>query len=158
MSWLFCCSNMSDPEGAGSTRTSTGCCGSNCYRASGVQGTYDSCNRVIEFSNGGCAAPDLRVPGPNDKVTGWYSGPSSRCIEQNPGFGRNGFAYQSTAPTGQCYRMECVQTLLHVVIDGLRLPCPEGTYIQLDNYPGGRTSSHVCSDVLSQCWLDIGNS
>ena len=101
------------------------------------QGTYDECPRVVEYSNGGCAAPEATVPGPNDAIDGWFRGPSSRCIDQSARFGRNGYSYSSGKPSAECYRMECVRGELQVVIDGVRIPCPQGTYVRLDeDYPG----------------------
>jgi hypothetical protein len=103
-----------------------------------TQNTYDGCTRVIEFSNGGCAAPEATTPSATTQISGWYRGPGSRCIEESANFGRNGYHYTNSVPIGECYRMECVESLLHIVIDGVHIPCPQDTYIRLDDYPGAR--------------------
>jgi hypothetical protein len=101
------------------------------------QGMNDGCPRVIEDrSNGVCAGPVAIIPGPAANINAWYRGPFSRCLEQNESFGRNGFRYTDANGMADCYRMACVDSLLHVVIDDVHIPCPEGQLVSLDRYPG----------------------
>jgi hypothetical protein len=101
-----------------------------------MQLTYDGCPRVIEYSNTGCVAPAVTTPQAGVQIDAWYRGPFSRCLQEGAGFGRNGAAYQGTAATADCYRMSCLGGELYVVIDGYNLRCPQGQFINLDDYPG----------------------
>lgn len=98
--------------------------------------TLDGCYRVYEFSNGACAQPAAERPGESVHIDGWYRGPFSRCIQESPGFGRNGYRYLDGSVNAQCYEMRCDGGALYVVVDSVRMRCPDGGYIYLDQYPG----------------------
>lgn len=129
---FFCNANSAAAdEMCTSDRVSTGVCQTD------TRDTYDGCSKVKEYSNGGCAGPDISLPPATSNIDGWYKGPFSRCIQESPGFGRNGYQYtDKTRVNAQCYKMLCMADQLWVIIDAHQLLCPSGGYLELDTYPG----------------------
>eukprot|EP00892_Ulva_mutabilis_P007886 jgi/Ulvmu1/546/UM001_0554.1 len=110
--------------------------------------TFDGCYRVEEYSNAVCVRASTVRPSASTNIDGWYRGPSSRCIQESPGFGRNGFRYMDGAVNAQCYEMVCSGGRLYVVIDHTRLLCPDKGYIDLDRYP---ELGFVVGSMLGPC-------
>lgn len=141
-------SNTAD-ELCTSDRSSTGLCQTD------SRATYDGCSKVKEYSNGGCTGPSISRPPATSNINGWYKGPFSRCIQESPGFGRNGYQYtDKTQVNAQCYEMVCMAGQLWVVVDQQQLLCPSGGYLEFDTYPGklphwlGVLSSPVAVDYV----------
>lgn len=119
-------------------RSATGIC------TQDTHSTFDGCFKVDEFTNAVCTRAVAVRPGATTNIDGWYRGPFSRCIQESPGFGRNGYRYTDTSVNAQCYEMVCDGGRLYVVIDSTRLLCPDEGYIFLDQFPGvsPRSSPH----------------
>lgn len=111
--------------------------------------TLDGCYKVQEFTNAVCTQPAALRPGASTNIDGWYRGPFSRCIQESPGFGRNGYRYLDTSVNAQCYEMRCAGGQLYVVVDSVSMLCPDRGYIYLDQFPGA--PRHGATVLLPAC-------
>lgn len=134
-------------------RYATGLC------AEDTHSTLDGCYKVQEFTNAVCTQPTELRPAATTNIDGWYRGPFSRCIQESPGFGRNGYRYVSSGVNSQCYEMRCDGGRLYVVVDGVSMLCPNRGYIYLDQYPGAAAPAlpRCCRRCPVVDWLWAGS-
>lgn len=99
-----------------------------------------------EYSNADCLLAEPTEEGTGTSISGWYRGPQSRCIQESATFGRGKYSYSRSTSKPACYKMKCVASLLHVVIDDKEIPCPKGAIIDLGgDHPGASKASMSAS-------------